>query len=536
MVVELGHFALVLALIVALVQTVVPMIGAQRGWRGWMAVAEPAATAQVLLIGFSFAVLTSAFVGSDFSLRLVTANSHTAKPLIYKVSGVWGNHEGSMLLWVLILALFGASAAWFGGQLPAPLRARVLAVQGAIGAAFLGFILFTSNPFLRLEVPPFDGEDLNPLLQDPGLAFHPPFLYLGYVGLSMSFSFAVAALIEGRVDAAWGRWVRPWTLAAWLFLTIGIAMGSWWAYYELGWGGFWFWDPVENASFMPWLIAVALLHSAIVVEKREALKAWTVLLAIHTALFESAPALAVEPFPTVDDGLRALREGRIALLVERPENGSVRYHYDDTNPEGRDARLRADMAVQQSAGRTDPVAAQDEFMREPGSRYIDFLIPGLLGMNLMGGSIWSMGFAIVDARRRKLMKRLMATPMPRHYFLLSFLISRLAMLVVEVGAFLGFAVWVFGVPVRGSLALVAAICVLGTLAFGALGLLLSSRVRTIEAASGLMNLTMLPMWILSGVFFSSQRFPDSVQPFIEALPLPSNSEMTCDSRPSISLE
>ena len=235
--------------------------------------------------------------------------------------------------------------------------------------------------------------------------------------------------------------------------------------------------------------------------------------------FENAPTLAVESFATADDGLRALREGKIALLVERPAGGSVVYHYDDTNPEGRDARMRADMAVQQSAGRSDPVVAQDQVMREPGSRYIDFLIPGLLGMNLMGGSIWSMGFAIVDARRRKLMKRLIATPMPRHYFLLSFLISRLAMLVVEVGAFLAFGVFVFGVPIRGSLVLVAAICVLGSLAFGALGLLLSSRARTIEAASGLMNLTMLPMWILSGVFFSSQRFPDVVQPIIDALPL-----------------
>ena len=237
------------------------------------------------------------------------------------------------------------------------------------------------------------------------------------------------------------------------------------------------------------------------------------------AAFENAPTLAVESFPTVDDGLRALREGKVALLVERPAGGSVLYHYDDTNPEGRDARMRADMAVQQSAGRTDPVAAQDQLMREAGSRYIDFLIPGLLGMNLMGGSIWSMGFAIVDARRRKLMKRLIATPMPRHYFLLSFLLSRLAMLVVEVGAFLAFGVFVFGVPIRGSLVLVAAICVLGSLAFGALGLLLSSRAKTIEAASGLMNLTMLPMWILSGVFFSSQRFPDVVQPIIDALPL-----------------
>ncbi|MDO9526574.1 MAG: heme lyase CcmF/NrfE family subunit, partial [Gemmobacter sp.] len=256
------------------------LVGAAKGWPGWMAVAEPAATTQFLLVSFSFAALTYAFVTSDFSLRLVVENSHTLKPMLYKVSGVWGNHEGSLLLWVLILALFGACAAWFGGNLPPSLRARVLGVQASIGVAFIAFMLFTSNPFLRLEVPPMDGRDLNPLLQDPGLAFHPPFLYLGYVGLSMSFSFAIAALLEGRVDAAWGRWVRPWTLAAWVFLTIGIAMGSWWAYYELGWGGFWFWDPVENASFMPWLISAALLHSAIVVEKREALKSWTILLAI----------------------------------------------------------------------------------------------------------------------------------------------------------------------------------------------------------------------------------------------------------------
>ncbi|PRY25925.1 cytochrome c-type biogenesis protein CcmF [Aliiruegeria haliotis] len=281
MIVELGHFALVLAALVAIVQMTVPMVGAARRWPGWMAVAEPLATLQFLLVAASFAALTYAFVTSDFSLRLVVLNSHTLKPMLYKVSGVWGNHEGSMLLWVLILALFGACAAWFGGNLTPTLRARVLAVQASISVAFYGFILFTSNPFLRVAEPfPMNGEDLNPLLQDPGLAFHPPFLYLGYVGLSMAFSFAVAALIEGKVDAAWGRWVRPWTLAAWLFLTIGIGLGSWWAYYELGWGGFWFWDPVENASFMPWLLAAALLHSAIVVEKREALKSWTILLAI----------------------------------------------------------------------------------------------------------------------------------------------------------------------------------------------------------------------------------------------------------------
>ena len=280
MIVELGHFTLILAFMVAVVQSTLPLWGAYRRDGRLMAVAGPAATAQFGLVAISFAALTYAFVNSDFSLRLVVLNSHTAKPLLYKIAGVWGNHEGSLLLWILALAAFGAAAAVFGSNLPATLKARVLAVQGMIGVAFLAFTLLTSNPFLRLAAPPLNGDDLNPLLQDPGLAFHPPFLYLGYVGLSMSFSFAVAALIEGRVDAAWGRWVRPWTLTAWIFLTIGIGMGSWWAYYELGWGGFWFWDPVENASFMPWLISTALLHSAIVVEKRESLKAWTILLAI----------------------------------------------------------------------------------------------------------------------------------------------------------------------------------------------------------------------------------------------------------------
>ncbi|MGL4311040.1 MAG: heme lyase CcmF/NrfE family subunit [Paracoccaceae bacterium] len=280
MIAELGHFALILAFAVAMAQAVVPFWGAARGNAAAMALAGPAALVQVVLVAGSFAALIYAFVVSDFSVQLVYANSHTDKPMLYKVAGTWGNHEGSMLLWVLIVALFGAAAALWGGQLPLRLKARVLSVQALIGVAFYAFILFTSNPFLRIEQPPFNGRDLNPLLQDVGLAFHPPFLYLGYVGLSMAFSFAVAALIEGRVDAAWARWVRPWTLAAWIFLTIGIALGSWWAYYELGWGGFWFWDPVENASFMPWLLAAALLHSAIVVEKREALKSWTVLLAI----------------------------------------------------------------------------------------------------------------------------------------------------------------------------------------------------------------------------------------------------------------
>jgi cytochrome c-type biogenesis protein CcmF len=282
MIPEIGHYALILALFMALAQGTLPLVGAHRGDGGLMALARPAAEGQLLFIVVAFAALTWSYVTSDFSVANVVANSHSAKPLIYKISGVWGNHEGSMLLWVLILALFGAAVAVFGGNLPPALRARVLAVQAWIGIGFLLFILLTSNPFDRVIPPPGDGRDLNPLLQDIGLAIHPPFLYLGYVGFSMAFAFAVAALIEGRVDAAWARWVRPWTLAAWGFLTVGIALGSWWAYYELGWGGWWFWDPVENASFMPWLAGTALLHSAIVVEKREALRTWTILLAILT--------------------------------------------------------------------------------------------------------------------------------------------------------------------------------------------------------------------------------------------------------------
>ncbi len=280
MIPEIGHYALVLALFMAVVQGTLPRIGAHRGNGALMAVARPAAEGQLVFIAVAFAALTWAYVGSDFSVANVVNNSHTSKPLLFKITGVWGNHEGSMLLWVLILALFGAAAALFGGNLPPSLRARVLAVQAWIGIGFLLFILLTSNPFDRAIPPPGDGRDLNPLLQDIGLAIHPPFLYLGYVGFSMAFAFAIAALLEGRVDAAWARWVRPWTLAAWGFLTVGIALGSWWAYYELGWGGWWFWDPVENASFMPWLAGTALLHSAIVVEKREALKTWTILLAI----------------------------------------------------------------------------------------------------------------------------------------------------------------------------------------------------------------------------------------------------------------
>ncbi|TPL02503.1 heme lyase CcmF/NrfE family subunit [Mesorhizobium sp. B2-4-11] len=280
--VETGHFALVLAFALALVQTVVPLFGARTNNQRLMAVGAPVAITGFALTALSFAALVSAYASSDFSVASVWENSHSLQPMIYKITGTWGNHEGSMLLWVLILTFFGALVAAFGSNLPATLRANVLAVQGAIGATFFLFILATSNPFARLSPAPIEGRDLNPILQDLGLAVHPPLLYLGYVGFSICFSFSVAALIDGRIDASWARWVRPWTLVAWMFLTGGIAMGSYWAYYELGWGGFWFWDPVENASFMPWLAGTALLHSAIVMEKRSALKIWTLLLAILT--------------------------------------------------------------------------------------------------------------------------------------------------------------------------------------------------------------------------------------------------------------
>ncbi len=282
MIPELGHYALVLALALGLMQSFAPVIGARRGDGALMRLADSTALMQFVFVALSFAALTVCYVTSDFSVRTVFENSHSQMPLIYKMTSVWGNHEGSMLLWVLILALFGALVAAFGANLPATLKANVLAVQSWIACAFYLFILLTSNPFLRLAQPPFEGRDLNPILQDPGLAIHPPLLYLGYVGFSIAFSFAIAALIEGRIDAAWARWVRPWTLMAWMFLTLGIAMGSYWAYYTLGWGGFWFWDPVENASLMPWLAGTALLHSAVVMEKRNALKIWTILLAILT--------------------------------------------------------------------------------------------------------------------------------------------------------------------------------------------------------------------------------------------------------------
>ena len=282
MIAESGHYALVLALGLALIQSIVPLIGARLRDDALMNVARSTALAQLLFVGAAFIALVTLHVNSDFSVANVYENSHSMKPLLYKITGVWGNHEGSMLLWVLILALFGGLVAAFGNNLPLSLRAHVLAVQAWIASAFYLFILVTSNPFLRIANPPIEGRDLNPVLQDIGLAVHPPMLYLGYVGFSISFSFAIAALLEGRIDAAWARWVRPWTLVAWIFLTLGIAMGSYWAYYELGWGGWWFWDPVENASLMPWLAGTALLHSALVMEKRNALKVWTILLSILT--------------------------------------------------------------------------------------------------------------------------------------------------------------------------------------------------------------------------------------------------------------
>ncbi|WP_422378380.1 heme lyase CcmF/NrfE family subunit [Roseibium sp.] len=282
MIVEIGHFCLILAFIVAILQSVVPLWGVRADNASAMRFADNAAEIQFLATAAAFAALTYAYVVSDFSVLNVALNSHSGKPMLYKVTGVWANHEGSMLLWVLILTLFSVLIALFGRGIPVSMRAVVLAVQGMIGAGFLAFILLTSNPFERIVNAPLDGQGMNPLLQDPGVAFHPPLLYLGYVGFSTAFSFAIAALVRGQVDPSWARWMRPWILLAWSGLTAGIALGSWWAYYELGWGGFWFWDPVENASFMPWLLGTALLHSAIVVEKRAALLTWTILLAILT--------------------------------------------------------------------------------------------------------------------------------------------------------------------------------------------------------------------------------------------------------------
>jgi cytochrome c-type biogenesis protein CcmF len=308
MIPELGQFALAMALIAALIQSFVPIIGATRRNALWMQSANATALLQFVLVAFAFGALMRSFVVSDFTVMNVVANSNSLKPMLYKIAGTWGSHEGSLLLWVLILAAFGAAVAFFGNTIPEGLKARTLSVQAWISVGFLSFMIFTSNPFERIFPAHLDGNDLNPLLQDFGLAIHPPLLYIGYVGFSIVFSFAVAALIEGRVDPAWARWVRPWTLAAWTSLTAGIGLGAWWAYYELGWGGWWFWDPVENVSFMPWLLGTALLHSAIVTEKRDTFKSWTILLAILTfslsllgtfivrsGLLTSVHAFAVDP-------------------------------------------------------------------------------------------------------------------------------------------------------------------------------------------------------------------------------------------------
>ncbi len=280
MIPELGHFALILALILALAQAFLPLIGARRGVIGWMAVGRTAAWGQFTFLGVAFACLTTSFIDNDFSVVYVANNSNTALPLPYRIAAVWGAHEGSLLLWSLVLSLWMVAVSHFSRSVPLSFIARVLAVMGAINVGFLLFMLLTSNPFLRHFPAPLEGRDLNPLLQDPGLILHPPMLYMGYVGFSVAFSFAIAALLGGRLNAAWARWSRPWTVIAWMFLTLGITLGSWWAYYELGWGGFWFWDPVENASFMPWLVGTALIHSLAVTEKRDAFKRWTVLLAI----------------------------------------------------------------------------------------------------------------------------------------------------------------------------------------------------------------------------------------------------------------
>ena len=306
MIPELGHFALILALCVATVQGVVSIAGAQLGVRSWVAFARPAAQCQFVLVAVAFGFLTYSFIENDFSVKYVAMQSNSLLPLEYRISAVWGGHEGSMLLWVLMLAAWSMAVSIFSKNLPDEMVARVVGVMGLVSVGFYLFILFTSNPFDRLLPPAVDGRDLNPLLQDPGLIIHPPMLYMGYVGFSVAFAFAIAALLGGRLDAAWARWSRPWTTVAWAFLTIGIGLGSWWAYYELGWGGWWFWDPVENASFMPWLVGTALMHSLAVTEKRGTFKNWTVLLAIFafslsllgTFLVRSGVLTSVHAFAT----------------------------------------------------------------------------------------------------------------------------------------------------------------------------------------------------------------------------------------------
>jgi cytochrome c-type biogenesis protein CcmF len=306
MIPEIGHFALILALLLALVQGTLPLAGAHRGVREWMAVARPAARGQFVFVLTAWLCLVWSFMNNDFTVLNVATNSNTLLPLQYKIAASWGSHEGSLLLWVLMLTGWGVAVSVFSRHLTEEMASRVLGVMGLVGAGFLLFMLLTSNPFERLFPAAQEGRDLNPLLQDPGMVFHPPLLYMGYVGFSVAFAFAIAALLGGRLDAAWARWSRPWTTVAWCFLTLGIALGSWWAYYELGWGGWWFWDPVENASFMPWLVGTALIHSLAVTEKRGTFKAWTVLLAIFafslsllgTFLVRSGVLTSVHAFAT----------------------------------------------------------------------------------------------------------------------------------------------------------------------------------------------------------------------------------------------
>ena len=277
---ELGQFALILAACLSITLFVVPLMGVQKGIGGWISLARPAAFGQLFFMIVAYGILTTCFLQHDFSVLYVASNSNTHLPTVYLIAGVWGSHEGSLLLWALILSIWTAAVALFSKNLPTELVARVLSIMGAVAVGFSLFIIFTSNPFERLFPAPLEGRDLNPLLQDPGMAIHPPMLYMGYVGFSVAFAFAIAALINGKLDAAWVRWTRPWTTVAWLFLTCGIVLGSWWAYYELGWGGWWFWDPVENASFMPWLVGTALIHSLAATEKRGMFKSWTILLSV----------------------------------------------------------------------------------------------------------------------------------------------------------------------------------------------------------------------------------------------------------------
>lgn len=306
MIPELGHFALIMALVMSLVQSSIPVIGAAKGIDSWIAMAKPIARLQLFFMLVAFAALTHAFIVHDFSVLYVASNSNTDLPLIYRISAVWGAHEGSLLFWALTLSLWTGAVTIFSKSIPKDMLARVISVLGMVSVGFLLFMLFTSNPFDRLAVAPLEGRDLNPLLQDFGLAIHPPMLYMGYVGFSVAFAFAIAAMLGGKLDAAWARWSRPWTTIAWIFLTLGISLGSWWAYYELGWGGWWFWDPVENASFLPWLVGTALMHSLAVTEKRGTFKAWTVLLAIFafslsllgTFLVRSGVLTSVHAFAT----------------------------------------------------------------------------------------------------------------------------------------------------------------------------------------------------------------------------------------------